>query len=327
MPRASRASTAAARCARAVVVALVGAVACAAPALDPPPAGGTVVMASGADLESANPLVTTHPLSRQVQRHALFVTLVRHDSALRVVPYLARRWTWSPDRRALRLHLATGLRWHDGVPTTAHDVAFTLEAVRDPATGSPRAAALAWLARVEVQDDTTLTLHARTPLADVPGILGELPLAPRHRLAAVPRADLRRHPFAGAPVGNGPFRFRERRPGQRWVFDRVPDFPAALGGPARIGRLVIAVVDEATTKFAGLVGGDLDIAGINPTMASLVARDPLLRVLEYPVTYSYALVFNTTRPPFDDARVRRALGAAIDRARIVDVALAGFATP
>jgi peptide/nickel transport system substrate-binding protein len=87
------------------------------------------------------------------------------------------------------------------------------------------------------------------------------------------------------------------------------------------------VVDEATTKFAGLVGGELDVAGIAPSMASLVDRDPSLRVLDYPVLVSYGIVFNTHRPPFDDSRVRRALALAIDRRRVVEAALAGFATP
>jgi ABC-type transport system substrate-binding protein len=94
-----------------------------------------------------------------------------------------------------------------------------------------------------------------------------------------------------------------------------------------VRRLVIAVVDEATTKFAGLVSGELDVAGIAPTMAPLAARDPALRVLDYPQLVSYALVFNTHRPPFDDRRVREAVSLSLDRARIVTTALAGFASP
>src|SRR5688500_8725088 len=78
-----------------------------------------VVFASGSDLESANPLVTIHPLSRQMQRHVLFVTLVRWDSALVPQPYFARAWSWSSDRREVRVSLQRGLRWHDGEPTTA----------------------------------------------------------------------------------------------------------------------------------------------------------------------------------------------------------------
>jgi peptide/nickel transport system substrate-binding protein len=94
-----------------------------------------------------------------------------------------------------------------------------------------------------------------------------------------------------------------------------------------VQRLVIAVVDEATTKFAGLASGDLHVAGIAPSMAGLVSRDPALRVLDYPVAFATALVFNSARPPFDDPRVRRAVDALINRQRVIDVALAGYGSP
>jgi len=286
-----------------------------------------VVYASGADLESANPLVTVHPLSRQVQRYALFVTLARYDGSLTARPYAAREWEWSADRRRLTLRLEPSLRWHDGRPTTARDVAFTVDAARDPATGYWRYADLAGVTGVAPSDSTTVTLTFAAPQPAFPPVLCELPILPEHLLRDVPRAAMRAAPFNLAPVGNGPFRFVERRPGERWVFARDPAFPAALGGPPRLERLVVAVVDEPTTKFAGLVSGDLDVAGIAPATAPLAARDPAIRVLDYPVLFSYALVFNTSRPPFDDVRVRRAVSLSLDRARIVRAALAGFAVP
>jgi peptide/nickel transport system substrate-binding protein len=287
----------------------------------------TVVFASGADLESANPLVTIHPLARQVQRHALFVTLTRLDSSLVPQPYLARRWEWSTDRRRLTMHLYPSLRWHDGTATSARDVAFTIEAARDPATGFPRAADLAIFDSTRVVDDSTIEFVLRTPPPGLPPILSELPIVPEHLLKDVPRGAFRRQAFATAPTGNGPFRFVRRDPGRRWIFDRVEDFPDTLGGPPRVKRLVIAVVDEATTKFAGLASGDLHVAGISPTMASLVGSDPALRVLDYPVSFATALIFNSARPPFDDVRVRRAVDALINRARVIDVALAGYGSP
>ena len=287
----------------------------------------TVVYASGADLESGNPLVTTHPLARQVQRYALFVTLARFDSALTAVPYAARSWSWDAGRRQLTMHLVDDLRWHDGQPTTAHDAAFTLNAARDPASGFPRASALVSLAGAEAIDDTTLVLSFTTPQADLPPILCELPIAPRHLLGAVPRAELRRHDFGRAPVGNGPFRFVARTPGQRWTFERNDQFPSSLGGPPTLRRLVVAVVDEATTKFAGLVSGELDVAGISPLMASLAANDPSLRVVTYPLLVTTGLVFNTTTAPFNDSRVRRAVDVSIQRERIIAVALAGYGVP
>ena len=293
----------------------------------PDRARDTVVYASGADLESANPLVTVHPLSRQVQRFALFVTLARYDDALRPVPYAARGWRWSADRRALTFALDPVLRWHDGRPTTARDAAFTLDAARDPATGFARSADLAGVSSVAAPDDTTLIVSFATPQPVFPAVLCELPILPEHLLAGVPRREMRRAPFNQRPVGNGPFRFVSREPGQRWVFARNDAFPTSLGGPPQINRFVVAVVDEATTKFAGLVSGDLDVAGIAPTAAPLASRDASLRVLTYPVLFSTAIVFNPAHPPFDDARVRRAVSLALDRRRVVDGALGGLAAP
>jgi peptide/nickel transport system substrate-binding protein len=286
-----------------------------------------VVLASGADLESANPLVTTHPLSRQVQRFALFVTLLRYDSTLAPQPYYARRWAWSDSGRTLTLSLLPGLRWHDGVPSTADDAAFTLLAARDPATGFPRASELASLDTALAPDDTTLVLRFRTPLPGLLRLLVELPIVPRHLLDMGPRNRMRSLPFNDVPVGNGPFRFVGRRPGVRWSFARNDAFPSELGGPPALRGLVIAVVDEATTKFAGLADGELDMAGISPSMAALAGQDLTLRVVTYPVLFGTALFFNTTRPPFDDMRVRRAVARSIDRTRIVDIALAGFGRP
>ena len=310
------------RSASTAVLALV-LVACAQPARR----ADTVVIASGADLESANPLVTLHPMARQVQRYALFVTLARYDDALRPAPYFARSWSWSADRRALRMHLASGVRWHDGQPTTSRDVRFTLDAVRDPATGSPRYAELAEVDGVEAPDDSTIVLRFVRPQSAFPLVLCEQPIAPAHLLQAIPRAELRRAPFGDRPIGNGPFQFVDRRTGQRWTFARNEEFVESLGGPPTIERLVVAVVDEASTKFAGLVSNELDMAGISPSMASLAAADPALRVVDYPVLVAYGIVFNAGRPPFDDARVRRAIALAIDRNRIIEAALAGFATP
>ena len=308
-----------------VVVAgiVAGLIGCVAPQRPP----DVLVLASGADLESPDPLVTTHPLSRQVQRYALLVTLLRYDSTLAPQPYYARRWQWSNGGRRLTLFLAPDLHWHDGVPTTARDAAFTFLAARDPATGFPRASELASLDTAIAADDTTLLLEFRVAPPALPPLLSELPLVPEHLLGSVPRAALRTAPFEREPVGNGPFRFDGRRRGASWSFTRNPDFPSSLGGPPDLRGFVIAVVDEATTKYAGLVSGELDVAGIAPAMATLAERDALLRVLTYPVLFGTGLFFNTARPPFDDARVRRAVARALDRTRIVQVALAGFGEP
>lgn len=313
-------------------VVLLLATACQAPAnrtkiADDTPRDSLVVMASGSDLESGHPLVAVHPLTRQLHRHALFVTLVRLDSLLQPVPYFARAWEWTADRTTLTVALDSTLRWHDGVPTTADDVVFTLRAVQDSSVASPRRADLTALQSADALDHYRLRLTFTAPQPRLPLVFAELPLAPQHLLDSVPRDRWRQSQFATQPVGNGPFRFAARVAGRQWRFVRNADFPISMGGPPNMAGLVIAVVDEATTKFAGLVSGDLDVAGVSPAMASLVTRDSALRLLSPPVLFSNTLVFNTTRAPFDDARVRRAFSLAIDRTRIVQAAVAGFGTP
>jgi peptide/nickel transport system substrate-binding protein len=287
----------------------------------------TLVLASGSDLESANPVVTVHPMSRQVQRHVLYVPLVQLDSTLALVPALARRWQWSDDGRTLTFTLRTDVRWHDSVPTTARDAKFTFDAVRAPETGSPRAGDLREVTALEAPDDTTLIVRFAAAPADVPLIFAELPPVPAHRLQRVPYAEWRAADFSTNPVGNGPFRFASRTPGVRWRFVRNTEHPAALGGPPWARELIVTVVDEASTKLAGLVSGDLDVAGVSPTTASIVERDPLLALESPPVLFTSLLVFNTTRAPFDDPRVRQAFALAIDRERLVAAAVAGYGVP
>jgi peptide/nickel transport system substrate-binding protein len=287
----------------------------------------TVLFASGADLQSINPLFTVHPLAKQVQRYVLLTTLVRYDSLLQVEPYLARRWTWSGDRRRLTLTLFSGLHWHDGVPTTAADAAWTLDRARDPAVGYPRQRDLADLAEITAVDDTTLVLGFERAQTRVPDLLTDLAILPRHCFEGIPAARLREAPWQREPVGNGPFRFVRHEANRRWVFERNEEFPAELGGPPRLARLVIAVVDEPLTKLAGLAAGELDAAGIQPAHAEYVRKDPALRVVDYPLLFSTVILFNARRPAFAAPAARGMVAAALDRTALVAGAVYGFGTP
>jgi peptide/nickel transport system substrate-binding protein len=289
--------------------------------------GDTVLFASGADLQSINPLFTVHPLARQVQRYVLLTTLVRYDSALQITPYLARRWSWGMHGTELTLTLTGAVRWHDGAPTTAYDVAWTLDRARDPGTGYPRQSELADLDRVDTPDDSTVVLHFRSPRGGMPDVLTDLAILPRHLLDTVPAARLRQSAWGQHPVGNGPFRFVRHEANRRWVFERNPDFPAELGGPPRLERLVIAVVDEPMTKLAALTSGELDVAGIQPAHARYVARDPRLEVRDYPLLFTTGIVFNARRPPFGRLAERLRVAGALDRAALVSGFVYGFGTP
>jgi len=289
--------------------------------------GSTVVYASGAELQSINPLLTVHPLAKQIQRYVLLTTLARYDTALVPQPYLARVWTWSPDGTTLVFRLRGGVPWHDGQPTTARDVAWTLNAARDPATGYPRLNDLAGISFVTDRDDSTVVVRFAAPQRGFPDVLTDLAILPAHLLDSVPNARLRAAAWNDHPVGNGPFRFVAHDPRRRWVFAADSAFPAELGGPPALARFVVVVVDEPTAKLAALTSGEVDFAGIQPAHAAFVRRNRRLAVLDYPLIFPYGIVLNLRKPPFDDRRVRLALALALDRKEIVDGYLYGFGDP
>ena len=130
----------------------------------------------------------------------------------------------------LTFHLFQGLEWHDGVPTTARDAAWTIDAARDPAGEYPRRRDLADVAAVMSPDDSTLVLRFAAPRAAVPDVLTDLALLPRHLLDSVPKGSVRRAAWNRQPVGNGPFKFLAHEANRRWVFTANADFPAELGG-------------------------------------------------------------------------------------------------
>ncbi|HEU5323914.1 MAG TPA: ABC transporter substrate-binding protein, partial [Methylomirabilota bacterium] len=162
-----------------------GAAACAAGGARAERRGATVLYASGADLQSMNPLLTVHPLAKQVQRYVLLTTLARYDSALVPQPYLARSWRWAPDRRTLVFTVHRGLRWHDGRRTTARDVAWTLNAARNPESGYQRLADLAGVVFVDAPNDSTVVLRFGEPPSGFPDVLTDLAVLPAHLLDTV----------------------------------------------------------------------------------------------------------------------------------------------
>ena len=171
----------------------------------------TVLVASGADLQSINPLVTVHPFAKQVQRHVLFLPLAAYDSLLVPAPRLAS-WVWGADRTSLTFQVRKDVYWHDGRQTTAADVKWTLDAAMDPSVAYPRAPDLTAVAAVVELDSFTVRVEFHNSQPLFPDVLVDLPILPEHRFRGTPGAQIRSHPFNLEPVGNGPFAFVEYQP-------------------------------------------------------------------------------------------------------------------
>ncbi|MHB1169031.1 MAG: ABC transporter substrate-binding protein, partial [Longimicrobiales bacterium] len=117
--------------------------------------GGTLVVALPADLGPLNPLVNADKYGQEVLGELLFLPLIRYDSTLDYIAALAESWEILGDTGAV-FHLRRDVRWHDGQPTTAADVVFTLERAKDPRTAFPNGSYLTHWTGVEAVDSYTV---------------------------------------------------------------------------------------------------------------------------------------------------------------------------
>ena len=289
--------------------------------------GGTVVVAGRGDPVSMNSLVSTDFESEQHQVHVLFVTLVSNDADYEPQPYFARSWEFDSDTSEVIFHLRHDLQWQDGTPVTSRDVAFTFERLKNPAVPFPNPSYFDYWDAAEVIDPVTIRFFLR-PHANALYGWTRTAIMPEHVLGEVPPEDLESHPFGTmSPVGNGPFRFVERVPGDRWVFEANPEFPEELGGRPYVDRLVYRQIPDEFALAAALQTGEVDLViDASPSMLDQVGDDPEVVSTSYSAPEYAFIAWNSKRPQFADPLVRRALTMAIDRETLVQAVLGGNGT-
>ena len=266
---------------------------------------------------------------------ALFEGLTALDERTsQPVPAAAERWELSDDGLTWTLHLRPGLRWSDGTPLTADDFARSLRRALSPALASEYAYVLYPIRGAEdfnagrtadstalgirAVDATTLELVLVRPTPLLPAIL-TLPVAfpvPAQSLArAAAAGDERRWTRPEFLVGNGPFALVEWSPNRRIVATRNPHFHE----PARLASIVFHPYDQASAQEAAFRTGQLHLTADLPASRLEYYRQQNPQVLRAdPSLETGFLRFNTTRPPFADVRVRRALSLAVDRRTLVE---------
>ena len=287
--------------------------------------GGTAVVAGVADLRGGmNGFDGSDVGASHHQRFAFFMTLIQYDEDINPIPYLAESWEVSEDQTELTFHLRDDVLWHDGTPTTAHDVEFTFLRASDPATNFANASFFQYYRPgnegVEVLDSLTVRFHLAQPHMDFMDPWRNVVILPRHLLAEVPPGDLARHPFGTiCPVGNGPFQFDSYEPGSQWVFRANPAFPEELGGRPYLDRYIFRVIPEAPTLLAELQVGNVDVyIALLPHYAPQVRGDSLIRVVAFQNRNVFFAAWNARNPKLSDARVRTAMTLATHRQRILE---------
>ncbi len=273
------------------------------------PAGGVLVALVDGEPDDLNPLTYSSNPAYQAIR-LMFRGLARRDSALvGYEPDLATSWELRPDSTVV-LTLRTDVRWHDGVPVTAEDVAFTIERQRDPVVASPRQADVSAVTEVTIVDSATVEVRLeRTGLYTLNALLEVVPV-PRHLLEDVDPAGMRFASFSRSPVGNGFFRFGRWDAGQQLVLEANTEVPE--GRPA-IDRVVMRVVPDMNVALTELVAGQGDLLKIPPDLREQVARSNVIEMYGAPRVRPAWIAWNTSSPPLNDVRVRQALLMGIDR--------------
>jgi len=275
---------------------------------------------------------------------ALFDPLVRTGDDGTVVPAAASRWTIEDDGATFVFELREA-SFHDGSPVTARDFKRTFDRIADASAEPPSFLAYlladvegieraqaegGGLAGVVVEDVRTLRIELKAPQPAFLSTLSDPSLVPTPAAAdADPEA------YGREPIGNGPFAMAgPREPGAFLRLVRFEDHH----DPALLDEVLFTLYDAddgGTEQWQDLVDGQLQLAQLPPNRREEAIelfgrsrdgyRGPgVLDGIRSPV---YLYGFDTTRPPFDDPRLRRAISLAIDRQRLADEATEGTREP
>ena len=272
-----------------------------------------------------------------VQLHLqLYAGLTRLDEDVEPYPSLAESWEVSPDGLTYRFRLRDGLTFSDGSELDASDVRRSWIRLLDPETGSPAAALLADVAgatafasgeadadavQVRDSDPQTLEVTLAHPASYFPSLVATPAtfVVPRDADASDSWAD------PDDFVGSGPY-VVDSLSEERVELRGNPNYVAGAPSIDRITVFTELTDTEPATAFGD---GELDLAPVPSWDAAWIRYDAALGESLHrgeSLTVSY-FAFDTTEPPFDDPRVRRAFFLALDRPRLVELAAASGEEP
>ena len=247
-----------------------------------------------------------------------FSRLTTQDPLLQVQPDLATSWEATEDLKAWTFHLRPGVKFHNGKPLDASDIVFTFKRILDKDVGSVLRVNFSMVDSIDVVDPLTVRFNLSIPYADLPAA------AAAYQAAIVSESTL--DTVTVHPIGSGPFRFVEYRPGDQLVLERNPDY--FLPGVPKLDRVIIRIIPEFTTSVAALESGAVDaVFDLPPEQVDKLKQSTVARVEEVQAGRWQGITWNCEMKPFDDPRVRRAFNKMIDKPAITEIAMFGHATP
>jgi peptide/nickel transport system substrate-binding protein len=255
--------------------------------------------------------------------------LIGYDGSFdKPVPDLATACDIAPDGKTITFKLRQGVKWHDGQPFTAADVKFTIEQVVKKYHSRGRAVFAN--VTVDTPDEFTAIFNLAKPAPFIMSVLhpSETPMVPKHIYET---GDVLSNPANNAPIGTGPFKFKEWKHGSYILLEKNPDYH--FSGKPYLDQVVFKIIPDAGARAVSFESGELDIGGPWPVSMTDLQRyqggGKLAVTTEGygPFATMDFFEFNLRDPLFQDVRVRQAIAHCIDQSFIVDTILFGFAKP
>jgi len=287
-----------------------------------PVTGGIVTIPITAD-PTLNPWSPNAFVESLFINRVIFEGLTKPGKDLAPAPDLAESWTIAPDGLSWTFKLRSGMKWSDGSPFSADDVAFTFnDIVLKPDLGAQNRASYAAVKSVTAVDPNTVRFDLSRKFAALASFLA-------YNAGILPKSVLSSgNPLTttsfnkGVPVSTGPFKVEKYTSGQSVSLVRNDNY---FGPKAYLDKVVFTVVPDANTQIAQALSGDLQIMILdNKAAVDRVKSASGLVVASRPLVQYYWLALNQTDSRFTDVRVRQAFVQAIDRQAIIKSVELGY---
>lgn len=278
--------------------------------------GGEITVAQVTEPDTTDPLMTSS-LAGYNLFYAVFDRLTAIDDDGAVQPGLAESWTHNDDFTEWDFKIRTGVKFHNGEDLKPSDVVFSYETVKNtPTSGNSFFVAVMKSAEVKGTDTVHFTLDKA--FSAWPSQASAISIVPEDVYT-----ELGTEGFAKAPVGTGPFTFASWERGVSYVVNRNADY---WGTKATLDKVTFSLVAAEDARVNGVQSGSLDVALVPPNQVPTIEGSGTAAIRTKPANEVTFLGINSTVGVLKDARVRQALGLAIDRNAIITNLLGGLGT-
>jgi peptide/nickel transport system substrate-binding protein len=239
------------------------------------------------------------------------------------IPWLATDFAWQNEGRQLQVKIRENVRWSDGTPFTAKDVAFSFNLLKKH-RALDGGNVWRFIESVEVKSSTSAVFSFSKVYSPGFGSLMHQMIVPEHIWSKLKDPVKFVNP---KPVGTGPFTELSVFRSQVYELEANPHY---WGGKTSVRKLRMPAYGSNDSATLALINGELDWAGhfVPAVDRTFVKRNPKDHHYWFPLIGPMVFLYaNTSRPPFDNVQVRKAMSMAIDRTKVVEVAMYGYTIP